>query len=110
MSIICKNCVPNIEHMKLHFILHNMYVKCIYMCICTYTIYTLLLYLCYDIRRLIPVRKDIEVVGGKMTKHSDECTQHLQAQSIVCHFILYIYVVQYCLHAHTHAHIHTVGE
>jgi hypothetical protein len=32
--------------------------------------------------RLIPVRKDIEVVGGKMTKHSDECGQHLQAQNI----------------------------
>ena len=34
-------------------------------------------------RRLIPVRKDIEVVGGKMTKHSDECAQHLQAQDMV---------------------------
>ena len=29
------------------------------------------------------MRKDIEVVGGKMTKHSDECGQHLQAQNIV---------------------------
>lgn len=32
--------------------------------------------------RLIPVRKDIEVVGCKMTKHSEECGQHLQAQNI----------------------------
>jgi TANK-binding kinase 1 len=31
--------------------------------------------------RLIPVRKDIEVVGGKMTKHAEECGQHLQAQN-----------------------------
>ena len=29
------------------------------------------------------MRKDIEVVGGKMTKHSDECAQHLQAQDMV---------------------------
>ena len=35
------------------------------------------------VRRLIPVRKDIEVVGCKMTKHSDECGQHLQAQNMV---------------------------
>ena len=36
-----------------------------------------------DGRRLIPVRKDIEVVGGKMTKHAEECGQHLQAQNTV---------------------------
>ena len=43
------------------------------------------------------MRKDIEVVGGKMTKHSDECGQHLQAQNIVCHTrtILYVHVHVY---------------
>ena len=34
-------------------------------------------------RRLIPVRDDIEVVGAKMTKHAEECGQHLQAQNTV---------------------------
>ena len=50
-------------------------VRRVYTCRLSYTVYN---------RRLIPVRKDIEVVGGKMTKHSDECAQHLQAQDMVC--------------------------
>ena len=67
------------------------------------------------------MRKDIEVVGGKMTKHSDECGQHLQAQNIVCnmhvqngymvmhipqsyvHVYVYTCMYMYNVHAHTHA-------
>ena len=46
-------------------------------------------------RRLIPVRKDIEVVGGKMTKHAEECGQHLQAQNTVCY--KYLMIARQCL-------------
>ena len=54
--------------------LTQLYVLTVCMCPCD-----------VDGRRLIPVRKDIEVVGGKMTKHAEECGQHLQAQNTVCY-------------------------
>ena len=42
------------------------------------------------------MRKDIEVVGCKMTKHSEECGQHLQAQNIVCLTALPVHA--HCIH------------
>ena len=44
------------------------------------------------------MRKDIEVVGGKMTKHAEECGQHLQAQNTVR------------LHSHTSQHYNNITQ
>ena len=54
------------------------------------------------------MRKDIEVVGNKMTKHSDECGQHLQAQNIVCCNYIYMYIVIVHIHVYVYTCIYSL--